>query len=271
MAGVMAKSDRSGGANPRVTSPRSSAPVADRPQTKAERRDQARRERAELQRKIERRQRISRIGVRVAIVVAVVAAGIAVLLLTRPKSPKSGPTLASGSPTVEPGSLPGMLTGPAPWPNNTAELQARLSAMGLPALASEGTVLHIHQHLDIFIDGMRPTVPSEIGILTSPQLIFSPLHTHDTSGIIHVESPTEETFTLGQFFDVWGVPFTQTCLGGYCTGGRKTLQVFVDGHEVTGDPTQVELQPQQEIVVAFGTTAELPKPVPSSYAFPAGL
>ncbi len=214
---------------------------------------------------------MSRIAVRVAIVVAVVAAGIAVLLLTRPKSPKSGPTLASGSPTVDPGSLPGMLAGPAPWPNNTADLKARLSAMGLPALSSEGTVLHIHQHLDIFIDGTREAVPSDIGILTSPQLVFSPLHTHDTSGIIHVESPTQETFTLGQFLDVWGVRFTQTCIGGYCNGGGKTLQVFVDGHEVTGDPTQVELQPQQEIVVAYGTPAALPSPAPSSYTFPVGL
>jgi hypothetical protein len=34
--------------------------------------------------------------------------------------------------------------------------------------------------------------------------VFSPLHTHDTSGIIHVESPTVRSFTLGEFVDLWG-------------------------------------------------------------------
>jgi hypothetical protein len=267
----MAKRRRSGGAASRSRGSGSAVPVADRPTTKVQRQTQARRQRVELQRTIERRQRLSRLAFRAAIVVAVIAAGFGVLLIARPKSPTSGPTLASGSPAVSPGGLPGMLTGSAPWPNNTADLQARLSAIGLPALASEGTVLHIHQHLDIFIDGKKETVPAEIGILTSPQTVFSPLHTHDTSGIIHVESPTEASFTLGQFFDVWGVRFTQSCIGGYCAGDGKTLQVFVDGHRVTGDPAQVELQPHQEIVVAYGTDAELPSPVPSSYTFPLGL
>jgi hypothetical protein len=29
------------------------------------------------------------------------------------------------------------------------------------------------------------------------------LHTHDETGIIHIESPIKKDFILGQFFDLW--------------------------------------------------------------------
>jgi hypothetical protein len=166
--------------------------------------------------------------------------------------------------------LPGELAGPAPWPRNVGELGARLSALGLPALEQEGTVLHIHQHLDVFVAGRRVVVPAGVGIDGAERFI-SPLHTHDTTGIIHVESPTVRTFTLGQFFGVWGVGFTPRCLGGYCTSGAKRLSVYVNGKLVRGDPRRAPLEAHEEIVVAFGTTAQLPRPLPSSFTFPAGL
>ncbi|HEU4655301.1 MAG TPA: hypothetical protein VFS47_15035, partial [Steroidobacteraceae bacterium] len=40
------------------------------------------------------------------------------------------------------------------------------------------------------------------------------LHTHDNSGILHVEAPEPATFTLGQFFDIWGQPLTNTNVAG---------------------------------------------------------
>ena len=107
-----------------------------------------------------------------------------------------------------------------------------------------------------------------IGI--DPAVGFAPLHVHDTSGVIHVESPTVRGYTLGQFFAVWGVRFTPSCLGGYCAGGPRRLRVFVDGTAVRGDPTALALEPHQEIVVAFGTAAQLPSPIPSTYRFPPG-
>ena len=97
------------------------------------------------------------------------------------------------------------------------------------------------------------------------------LHTHDATGIIHVESPTVRPYTLGEFFDVWGVRFTQTCLGGYCNAGGQTLRVYANGHLVTGNLRQLELTAHEEIVVTFGTEAQLPHPIPSSYGFPFGL
>ena len=169
-----------------------------------------------------------------------------------------------------PGGLPGELTGSAPWPQNVGALRERLAAIGLPALEQEGTVLHIHQHLDISVNGRAVPVPAGIGIDAAESFI-SPLHTHDATGVIHVESPVVEPFTLGQLFDVWGVRFTRQCLGGYCAGAGKRLWVYVDGRRFRGDPRLVVLEEHEEIVVAFGTRAQLSRPVPAAYSFPSGL
>jgi len=149
------------------TAPRPKAAVSGRstdgPATKADRRDQARQERHALQRKIERRRRLRGLTTRVVIVLAVFGVAGGVLLLTRSRSPKTGPVEVSGAPSVDPATLPGILTGPAPWPANTEDLTARLAAIGLPALAAEGTALHIHQHLDLYVNGTKQVVRHRSG------------------------------------------------------------------------------------------------------------
>ncbi len=176
----------------------------------------------------------------------------------------------SSNATAVPSNLPGQLNGPAPWPQNAGLLGARLAALKLPALGVEGTALHIHQHLDIFVDGKHVVVPAGIGIDPDYRFI-SPLHTHDESGVMHVESPTVRKFTLGEFFGVWGVRLDASHLGGYTAGGGKELKAFVDGKPVDGDPGKIVLAPHQEIVLAYGTPKQLARPLPASYAFPAGL
>jgi hypothetical protein len=51
---------------------------------------------------------------------------------------------------------------------------------------------------------------------------MAPLHTHDTSGTIHVESNAIRAYTLGQFLDIWG---------GLSLNG-KTVKATVDGKPV---------------------------------------
>ncbi|HZR93372.1 MAG TPA: hypothetical protein VFA44_13305 [Gaiellaceae bacterium] len=186
-------------------------------------------------------------------------------------------TLAAGGLAVSAGarahgpSLPGLMTGKAPWPaNNGALLRARLRAIGLPALGQEGTVLHTHQHLDIVVGRTLLPVPAGIGIDAHGAFITE-LHTHDTSGIIHVESPVRRTFTLGQFFDVWGLRFTRTCIGAYCAGRRKGLWVFVDAKRFRGDPRTIVLRSHEEIVVWYGVLSSIPvNKLPRTYPFPSG-
>jgi len=174
-------------------------------------------------------------------------------------------TTAAGAGAAAP-ALPGAQTGPPPWTNGGGGLAARLRAIGLPALPEEGTVLHIHQHLDVFVNGRRAQVPAGIGI--DPQLQFiSPLHTHDTTGTLHVESPQPATFTLGQFFEVWGVPLSARQLGGLRVGGGRVLREWVNGRPVSGDPAATKLASHQEIVVAYGTADQMPKRPPASFDF----
>jgi hypothetical protein len=167
-------------------------------------------------------------------------------------------------------SLPGLDSGPPPWSPESANLRARLEAIGLPVLSAESEVLHTHQHLDVLIDGQPVTVPADIGINATEQYL-APIHTHDATGIIHVESPVVRDFTLGEFFDIWGVRLDAHCVGGECDGNGRTLAVYVNGQPVEGDPRAVKLESHQEIVVALGTPAQLPSPIPASYAFPSGL
>ena len=169
----------------------------------------------------------------------------------------------------DPDNLAGIERGDAPWAAELTYLRERLNQIGLPALSQEGTALHIHQHLDIFVNGKPVAVPVGVGVNESSGFI-SDIHIHDNTGIIHVEAPVIQDFTLGQFFDIWGVRFTLKCIGGYCRQDDKALKLFVNGALYSGDPRQLILKNHQEIVVAYGTDQELPNLIPSAYTFPAG-
>jgi len=166
--------------------------------------------------------------------------------------------------------LPGLQTGEAPWRRGTEGLRERLSAIGLPALAQEGTVLHTHEHLDIFVLGRRVLIPANVGIDEQHGFI-APIHTHDETGILHVESDDVRAFTLGQFFDIWGVRLSEHCLGGYCAEEAHTLTVYVDGTPVATDPRAVELKHHEEIAIVFARRGDPPVSVPWIYNFPPGL
>jgi hypothetical protein len=159
-------------------------------------------------------------------------------------------------------SLPGALKKAPPWPRNEATLQLRLRDIGLDPLTEEGQVVHIHQHLDIFVDGKHVTVPALIGIYDSQYI--TELHTHDTSGVMHVESPVKRNFTLGQFFGVWGVRLDSNCIGGYCKP-KTPWRVYVNGLNQPGNPAELVLKKHQEIAMVIGD--KRPKEVPSTYNF----
>ncbi len=175
----------------------------------------------------------------------------------------------TASPAAVP-SLSSISVTEAPWAPEITNLKERLAALGLPALSAEGTALHIHQHLDIFVHGQVVAIPAGIGIHETYPPFISPIHVHDTGGVIHVESPTVETFMFGQFFDIWGVRLSSTCMGAYCTDGSNALRIYVNGQPYANDPRTIVLSPHQEIVITFGTATETPQTIPSTYAFPTG-
>jgi hypothetical protein len=105
------------------------------------------------------------------------------------------------------------------------------------------------------------TLPALVGI--NDNSYITEVHTHDRSGVIHVESPNQRTFKLGQLFGEWGVKLTANCVANYC----GHLKWWVNGQQITGDPAELNLRAHQEIVIAQGPP---PLVVPKSYKFPAG-
>src|ERR671937_595760 len=145
-----------------------------------------------------------------------------------------------------------------------AKLPDRLAPLGLNALSQEALAFHIHQHLDIFVNGKKVAVPAFIGI--DDGSFITELHTHDASGIIHVESAQTKPYTLGQFMSVWGVRFSKRCIGGYCASGGKPLRFYLNGKPFRGNPDNLILKNHQEIAVVYG---KAPKKIPSTYDFAA--
>lgn len=156
-------------------------------------------------------------------------------------------------------------TGPAPWPPEYTFLDRRLAALRLPGQSD--TVFHIHALLRIFVDGRPVPVPARIGI--DPQGRFlAPLHTHDSSGIVHIEADRPFAFTLGQFFTIWGVRFTDARIGGYADHGAERLRVYVNGRPVAHPAAHV-LHAHDRIVVSYGRPGSFP--TVDATPFPHGL
>lgn len=130
---------------------------------------------------------------------------------------------------------------------------------GIPCETQEYTTFHIHAHLDVFVNGQHITVPQYIGIMDNSCLYW--LHTHDNTGIMHIESPQQTDFDLSQFLDVWKKTST-----GAPPDGEPII--FVNGQEVSTNLENTKLNAHDEIAIVYGTT---PPNIPSFYQFPEGL
>jgi hypothetical protein len=122
---------------------------------------------------------------------------------------------------------------------------------GIACQSSEQLAYHIHAHLTMYINGQPFALPSQIGI-ASDQSCYYWLHTHDTSGVIHIESPTQKTYTLGEFFQEWSTRFPQIQ---YPTelDSAAGWQVYVDGKPYTGDFHNITLEAHKLITLAYNS------------------
>ena len=112
--------------------------------------------------------------------------------------------------------------------------------------ANEVLTEHLHVHLAIVHAGKAVPVPANIGIVQSGGLVLCLywLHTHDNSGIIHVEAPGGD-FSLADFFAVWGEPLSATRLGPY----RGHVRAYVNGAPYTGAPQTIPLLDGEQILL----------------------
>jgi hypothetical protein len=228
--------------------------------TRKQRREQARAQRKALEQAeaatAVRRKRLTRVG---GIVVAAIAiAGVLIAATSGGSSHKTAPVTGSGAKA-------GLLTTPAPWAPQYGELRSRVQAYEFPPQSDAG--YHVHAVLRIYIDGKQTVVPASIGLPPEEEYL-APLHTHDTSGIIHIESSQPYAFKLGQFFTIWGVKFTNTQLGGYVAGNRNVLSVYANG-KLVSNPVEYVMNPHDHIVVGYGRPGSFPTSF--EYGFPSGL
>jgi len=126
-------------------------------------------------------------------------------------------------------------------------------------LGVEGTNVHVHPWLQIQINNQSVIIPAQIGIISSPTSIcFEPLHTHDASGIIHVEaSNTNMDYTLGDFFTIWNdtygsvafqgqrlpIIFNATSILAFKNDSTHHVKLLVDNNTDTTDWASLKLIP----------------------------
>jgi hypothetical protein len=186
------------------------------------------------------------IGAVVVLVVVGVALGV-VLSRGGGSSSSSGPYTDK----VSFAALPELHTGPPPWDNGNAFLPARLPLLHLKALPQETLQVHVHQHLDLYVNGKHVPLPAYVGFLPDGSALTS-LHTHAADGVIHLESPDKRDYSLGQVFGEWGVWLGPKRVG----DERGTVQWWVNGVKQHGNPAKLVLKNHQLISIVLG---KLPK------------
>jgi hypothetical protein len=143
---------------------------------------------------------------------------------------------------------------------------------GIRCDSMEFTKFHIHAHLDIFIDGKPFTVPSQIGIDSQGRCLYW-LHTHDDSGIIHIESPVEREFSVGNFIDIWDQTYGNTRLfeSNGLNDTNSELRAYVNGVEIPPetDFRNINFSAHDEIALIIGPIQD--DKIPSHYQFQQGL
>jgi hypothetical protein len=171
---------------------------------------------------------------------------------------------------------PGGALGPEQVPVPVAPVLAPPSAAtagqaidGISCDTSEQTVFHIHTHLTIFVNGQARQVAAGIGIpdAKSEQTPNGPfvdsgkcfyfLHTHAPDGIVHIESPVQRTYTLGDFFDEWQQPLSSTQVGP--ATGKVTA--IVNGTAFTGNPRDIPLGSHEDVQLDVGTPLIAPETI----------
>jgi hypothetical protein len=183
------------------------------------------------------------------------------------------PTPAAGAPTAKPIQLTnGEALGEKYFkdkvPDTTRGGRGQV-VDGITCATQEFATLHVHAHLAIFNNGRQIQIPQFIGAAPNPSgACLYWIHTHDGSGVIHVEAPDLSPpqggpYTLGMLFDIWGQPLDRSIVAGI-TG---PVTAYVNGMKYDGDLKAIPLSAHQQIVIEIGT----PVVPPPNYVFPPGV
>jgi hypothetical protein len=144
---------------------------------------------------------------------------------------------------------------------------------GIQCQSNEQVAYHIHTHLTVYVNGALRPLPAGVGIVqpVAQQTANGPfygasqcyywLHVHAQDGIIHVEAPSQTTYTLGQFFAIWRQPLTSSQVG----PARGTVTAYVNGVRYSGDPAAIPLRSHEDVQLDVGQVVA-PKKVDWSHS-----
>ena len=152
-------------------------------------------------------------------------------------------------------------------------------AAGIPCDNLEHTQIHYHAALQILYQGTPVAIPSDVGRVAT---CLYWLHAHaESAGVIHIESPKNQTFTLGDFFKVWAAskgtpePLDATHVSTFTLTPDQKLVVYINHQDdkkgpqlYTGDPAKIELTAREVITLEITPPTVSPPP---TFTFQSGL
>jgi hypothetical protein len=203
------------------------------------------------------------------VLIAVAATLIGVLggsPITAPSHGGGGKATATVTGPAGPEGVP-LEQGPMLAPASTAATGQTVD--GVQCDSNEQVAYHVHTHLSVYVNGQLRPLPAGIGIVlpVAQQTANGPfdgasqcyywLHVHAQDGVIHIESPSGHSYTLGQFFDIWRQPLSTDQVGP-ATGATT---VFVNGVLYRGNPRKIALGSHVDIQIDVGTPVVAPKSV----------
>lgn len=130
---------------------------------------------------------------------------------------------------------------------------------GITCDKTEHLIYHNHTMLMLKNNNQNVTIPAGIGIIPNNCIFW--LHTHDDSGIIHVESPSQTSFTLGQFLQVWdnfnNFPITEELLK---NNTNDTISVlFANGSNINTAENVKDIKLQNNAIISINLTNQTTK------------
>lgn len=207
-----------------------------------------------------------------------------------PPGPSATPTPPGPSSTTmvtSAGSINGKADQFMPTQGDTSSGGNGQSVDGVSCDSVMADTYHIHIFLGIYVNGVQYAVPTALGMENpaAPQngfvnsaTCFYWLHSHDSSGIVHVESPdptgipiTQSAFTLKTLFDIWGITVNANQFGTF----SGPVRVFTSGQTYQGgvatipasdytywnaDPNTIPIYSHEVVMIEVGPTypASLP-------------
>lgn len=132
------------------------------------------------------------------------------------------------------------------WGNYSASTKTNRE-LALGCTSDSLTQFHIHPNLKIVINGAQQEIPADIGISFT---CMHPIHTHDATGKIHIESPETRDFTLSDFFAVWGKTFNENQILDTTVDNAHAIKVTVNDAAV-GTYENTVMRDNDQIVISY--------------------